>query len=215
MSESIPSSSAVPEPYSTAEQRSEASHLGMWTFLATEILFFGGLFAGYTIYRWAYPAAFAVGSHKLDFTIGTANTAVLLTSSLFMALADLSAKLGARRAVRIHLLVTWILGAGFLALKFYEYHQKFTEHLVPGSHFELPGAPPQAQLFFFLYFAMTGLHAAHMLFGLGAIAWLFGLNQRGRLTATHHDAASVVGLYWHFVDCIWVFLYPLLYLIGR
>ncbi len=215
MSEPVVNAAAIPEHYVDAEQRTEANHLGMWTFLATEILFFGGLFAAYTIYRWAYPEAFAAGSHKCDFWIGTANTAVLLTSSLFMALADLAAKAGDRRSVRIHLLVTWLLGAAFLALKMVEYHQKYVEHLIPGPHFEFPGAPPQTQLFIFLYFAMTGLHAVHMFFGLGAIGWLLRLNRRGYFTPTRHDPVSIVGLYWHFVDCIWVFLYPLLYLIGR
>jgi cytochrome c oxidase subunit III len=205
----------VSEPYCTAEQRTEANHLGIWTFLATEILFFGGLFACYTIYRWTYPQAFAQASNRLEFPIGTINTAVLLTSSLFMALGDLAAKAGQRKLLRIHLSVTGFLGLVFLCLKGYEYVQKFHEHLVPGGHFSFPGAPPQTQLFFFLYFAMTGLHAAHMIFGLGAISWLLWLNQRGRVSPTHHDAVSVVGLYWHFVDCIWVFLYPLLYLIGR
>jgi cytochrome c oxidase subunit 3 len=211
------SPTAPPEsgPYTDRVQRSDANHLGMWTFLATEILFFGGLFACYTIYRWAYPGAFADASRRLDFWIGTGNTAVLLTSSLFMALADLESKAGRPGRVRIHLLVTAFLGVVFLSLKFFEYYQKFIEHLVPGPSFSFPEAPPQSQLFFFLYFAMTGLHAVHMMFGLGAIAWLLRLHQRGRLEPPRSDALPVVGLYWHFVDCVWVFLYPLLYLAGR
>lgn len=202
-------------PFSSAEQHSGANHLGMWTFLATEILFFGGLFASYAILRWHYPEAFARASQRLEYPIGTLNTAILLTSSLFMALADLAVKRNDRSWVRNHLVLTWVLGAAFIGLKLYEYHQKYVEHLVPGASFHFPDAPPQTQLFFFLYFATTGLHAVHMLFGLGAIAWLLNRNRLGQLTANRADAVSLVGLYWHFVDCIWVFLYPLLYLAGK
>jgi cytochrome c oxidase subunit 3 len=197
-----------------AQQRSGANQLGMWTFLTTEILFFGGLFAAYAVYRYAYPAAFAAGSHHLDFWIGTINTAVLLTSSLFMALGDHAIKEGHTRALRWCLLATALLGATFLALKGYEYAQKFQEHLVPGHDFhpERDGTP-QIQLFILLYFAMTGLHALHMLAGLAVIGWLLWLNHRGRLSPEEHAPVEMVGLYWHFVDCVWVFLYPLLYLI--
>ncbi|HTL66049.1 MAG TPA: cytochrome c oxidase subunit 3 [Lacunisphaera sp.] len=201
-------------PYSDREQHAVANHLGMWTFIATEILFFGGLFASYSLYRWAYPAAFVTGSKHLEFWIGTLNTGVLLTSSLFMALADLAVRAGRRGALRWSLLATWLLGALFLGLKFYEYHLAAKEGHVPGAHFrlEVPQAP-QVELFMFLYFAMTGLHAAHMIIGLGAIAWLLWLNHRRRLGADHDAPVSMVALYWHFVDCVWIFLYPLLYLV--
>ncbi|HEU5078377.1 MAG TPA: cytochrome c oxidase subunit 3 family protein [Opitutaceae bacterium] len=202
-------------PYVDATQHREANHLGMWMFLATEILFFGGLFSCYSIYRWTYPAAFAQASNRLDFWIGTINTGVLLTSSLFMALADLAHHAKAVRLTRIHLSLTALLGAVFLGLKFYEYYQKYVEHLIPGPHFAFPDAPPQAQLFFFLYFAMTGLHAAHMIIGLCALGWLVRRTTKPAWTARHSDAVSIVGLYWHFVDCVWIFLYPLLYLAGR
>jgi cytochrome c oxidase subunit 3 len=201
-------------PFSDRQQRAVANHLGMWSFLATEILFFGGMFACYAVYRHAYPAAFARASAELDYWIGTINTAVLLTSSLFMALADLAAKAGARRALRAHLGLTALLGAVFLALKLFEYHQVWHEHHVPGPHFEAAGVEgPQVQLFMVLYFGMTGLHAVHMLFGLGAISWLLWLNHRRRLTPETHAPVTLVGLYWHFVDCVWIFLYPLLYLV--
>lgn len=203
----------APTPYSDPVQRDVANHLGMWTFLATEILFFGGLFAAYSVMRYHYPAAFAAGSEHLEFWIGTANTGVLLTSSLFMALSDLAVKAGSRSGVRWSLLVTWVLGAVFLGLKFTEYYLAWREHHVPGIHFEFSGPlAPHVELFMFLYFAMTGLHALHMLFGLGAIAWLLWLNHRRRLTPDHDAPIAMVGLYWHFVDCIWIFLYPLLYL---
>jgi len=203
----------APPPYSDREQHSVANHLGMWTFLATEILFFGGLFACYSVYRWFSPEAFAVGSAHLEFWIGTVNTGVLLTSSLSMAFADLMVKTNSRRAVQWCLIATWLLGALFVALKFYEYYLVTREHHVPGAHFHFEGAyAPQVELFMFLYFAMTGLHAAHMLFGLGAIGWLLRLNYRGRLSAEHDAPVAMVALYWHYVDCVWLFLYPLLYL---
>jgi cytochrome c oxidase subunit III len=205
---------SAPSPYSDREQHSAANHLGMWTFIATEILFFGGLFAGYAIYRHTYPEAFALGSRHLEFWLGTTNTAVLLTSSLFMALADLAVKANARRALKWNLIATWLLGAVFLGLKFYEYYRTGQEHHVPGVHFQFEGAhAPQVQLFMFLYFAMTGLHAVHMIAGLTAIAWLLWLNHRRRLGPERDAPVAMVALYWHFVDCVWVFLYPLLYLV--
>jgi len=201
-------------PFVTTEQRDSAQHLGLWTFLATEILFFGGLFAAYAIYRHAYPTAFMEGSHELDFRIGTINTAVLLTSSLGMAIGDQAIRHGRRRRLQGCLAITWILGALFLGLKALEYHHKFVEHLVPGAsfHFDGPHAP-QIQLFIFIYFALTGLHALHMIGGLIALSWLLWLNGRRRFTSEHHAPVAMVGLYWHFVDGVWVFLYPLLYLI--
>lgn len=203
-------------PFADAQQHSAANHLGMWTFLATEILFFGGMFASYSLYRWFNPAAFRLGSEHLIFWVGTVNTGVLLTSSLFMALADLAVKAGDRRRLSWCLAATWLLGAVFIALKAYEYYRTGAEHHVPGAyfHFHWDGPyGPQVELFMYLYFAMTGLHAVHMLFGLGALSWLFWLNHRGRLSPSHHEPVAIVGLYWHFVDCVWVFLYPLLYLI--
>jgi cytochrome c oxidase subunit 3 len=160
--------------------------------------------------------AFAAASHLLDFRIGTLNTAVLLTSSLCMALSDHAIKRGRARVFRGWLIATWLLGALFVTLKAVEYHEKFAEHLVPGASFhaaEVGTLAPQVQLFFVLYFALTGLHALHMLAGLAALAWLLALNRRRRLTPEQHAPVALVGLYWHFVDCVWVFLYPLLYLI--
>lgn len=200
--------------WSEAQQYSGANRLGMWTFLATEILFFGGLLVAYAVYRHAYPVAFAEGSRRLEFWIGTINTAVLLTSSLCMALGDLAIKQGRRATLRNCLLGTLGLGTVFLTLKGCEYGLKFHEHLVPGINFQAEaGAPPQLQLFVYLYFVLTGLHAVHMLAGLGAIGWVLWLNHRGRLSDVEHTPVEMAGLYWHFVDCVWVFLYPLLYLI--
>lgn len=214
----VPPAVTALSPFRDEDQRSVANHLGLWAFLATEILFFGGLFVTYAVYRYAYPEAFAAGSRHLDFWIGTINTAILLTSSLGMALADHAIKAGRHRAFLGFIFATATLGALFLALKFYEYHQKYTEHLVPGLNFHLEGSPawaPQIQLFIFLYFTMTGLHAVHMLVGLAAMGWLLWRHHRGHVTAQHNGAVEMVGLYWHFVDCVWIFLYPLLYLIAH
>ena len=201
-------------PYVDPTQRSVAQHLGMWAFLATEILFFGGVFACYAVYRASYPDVFADASRRLDFAIGTTNTVVLLASSLTMALADNAAKTGRRGRVRACLAITGVLGAMFLGFKGYEYHQKFVEHLVPGFDFHPEGeAPAPSQLFFVLYFALTGLHAIHLLIGLGVIAWLFGRARASRPAEAMVAPVEITGLYWHFVDCVWVFLYPLLYLV--
>ena len=205
---------SAPSPYSDAAQRDVANHLGMWTLIATEILFFGGLFLAYCGYRGAYPAAFSAGSHRLDFWSGTVNTAVLLTSSLFMALGDAMIRVGRRRGLQVCVTLTAGLGVLFLAIKFSEYREMYAEHLVPGIRYGAAG-PPQMQLFLFLYFVMRALHAVHMLVGIGLLGWLLTLNRRGRLSRDRRAPVSMVGLYWHFVDCVWVFLYPLLYLIPR
>jgi cytochrome c oxidase subunit III len=203
---------AVPPQYHDKAQREGANQLGMWTLIATEVLFFGGLFFAYFIYRMSYPAAFSAGSHLLDFWSGTVNTAVLLSSSLSMALADLMIKRGRRGAMAACICCTAVLGALFLTIKFHEYVEMYRDHLVPGIDFSSPVAP-QTELFVFLYFVMTGLHAVHMLVGIGAMTWLLWLNHRRRLSGAAHAPVVMVGLYWHFVDCVWVVLYPLLYLI--
>jgi cytochrome c oxidase subunit III len=209
----IPSEIAgVPPQYHDKTQREGANQLGMWTLIATEVLFFGGLFLAYIIYRLSYPAAFSAGSHLLDFWSGTVNTAVLVTSSLTMALADVMIKQGRRRAMAACIFCTAILGAVFLGIKFHEYSTMYRDHLIPGIEMAASVAP-QTELFLFLYFAMTGLHALHMLIGIGAMGWLMRLNKHGRLSSNVHEPVVMVGLYWHFVDCVWVFLYPLLYLI--
>jgi cytochrome c oxidase subunit III len=188
----------------------------MWAFLLTEIMLFGGLFTGYAIYRLAYPEGFAEGSHHLDVLLGTLNTGVLIASSLMMAMAVHAAQAGRQRLLTRFLLLTMGLGLVFLGIKGYEYWHKFHEHLIPGLAFEY--VSPQAryvELFLFFYFVMTGLHAIHMIIGLGLLAALVVLGWRGRFSPTYYTPVEIVGLYWHFVDIVWIFLYPLLYLIGR
>jgi cytochrome c oxidase subunit 3 len=198
------------------EQQRDASSLGMWVFLVTEILFFGGLFLAYTVYRAQYPLAFAEASRHLDITLGTFNTAVLIVSSLTMALAVYSAALGRRKAIIAFLLATMALGGVFLGVKAVEYAHKFHDHLVPGPGFRFPGADArQVEMFFSLYFAMTGLHAAHMVIGIGLLTVLVLQARKGRYGPEYHTPVEVSGLYWHFVDIVWIFLFPLLYLIGR
>jgi cytochrome c oxidase subunit 3 len=198
------------------DQQREASWIGMWIFIATEVMFFGGMFAGYATYRWTYPRAFAGASNQLDIWLGTVNTAVLISSSFTMALAVHNAAAGKRRPLIVFLLLTTALGLLFLGVKFTEYHQKFAEHLVPGRAFvyEGPDARP-AEIFFSFYFAMTGAHALHMVIGVGLLAWLVLKARVGRFSAAYFTPVELVGLYWHFVDIVWIFLFPLLYLVGR
>ena len=197
------------------DQQREASTLGMWAFLITEIMFFGGLFLGYSVYRGQYPEAFAQASHHLDILLGGINTAVLIGSSLTMALAVHAAQLGQRKLIVILLIATIILGSVFLGIKYVEYSHKFAEHHVPGAsfHWEGPNAG-HAQMFFVFYFCMTGMHALHMIIGIGILATIAWMAWRGRFTPEYHSPVEITGLYWHFVDIVWIFLFPLLYLIG-
>ena len=197
-------------------QQKEAATLGMWLFLATEVLFFGGLFAAYLLYRVWYPDVFGEASRTLDITLGSVNTLVLIGSSLTMALAVHAAATGERRTLMIFLVLTMVLGAVFLGIKGVEYYDKIVHHHVPGPSFHFEGpAPERAQIFFSLYFAMTGLHALHMVIGLGIMATILWMAWRGRFSATWSTPVEISGLYWHFVDIIWIFLFPLLYLVDR
>jgi cytochrome c oxidase subunit 3 len=207
---------ALAHQFDDLDQQHEAATLGIWVFLGTEVVFFGGLFATYLVYRTLYPDAFVAASHELVIWAGTLNTAVLITSSLTMALAVRAAQTGERRQLLAFLVVTMVLGAAFLGIKAFEYYTEFTEHHVPGPAFQF-GAPyvRQAQLFFSLYFVMTGLHALHMIIGLGIMAVMLWLSWRGTIGQEYYTPLEIAGLYWHFVDIIWIFLFPLLYLIGR
>ncbi len=198
-------------------QQFEAARLGMWAFLMTEIMFFGGAILAYTVYRTAYGEAFAEASRELDWRLGALNTIVLLTSSLTMALAVWAGQTGKRRPLIMYLLITLGLGLTFLAIKSFEYYEKFHEGHMPlfGLPFVWEGANVgPAALFFSLYFVMTGLHALHMIIGFGILAVLIFLAVRRRFTEHYYTPVEMSGLYWHFVDIVWVFLYPLLYLIG-
>ncbi len=210
----------VREPFDDADQQREAATLGMWVFLVTELLLFGGLFLSYTVLRHIYPDAFDMGSHKTDYWLGTINTGVLLTSSLTMALAVRAVGARKRLPLVLFLLATFALGAVFMVLKFTEYHDDFTKHFFPGPAFDY-GAfhGPQARyvpLFFTMYFFMTGLHAIHLTIGLSLVALMTLFALGGRFSSPKSSATSIelTGLFWHLIDVVWIFLYPLLYLVG-
>jgi cytochrome c oxidase subunit 3 len=218
---SIETSARAPSPlahqFDDLDQQHDADEMGMWVFLSTEILFFGGVLLAYTVYRTRYEEAFAAGSHELDLWLGTLNTAVLLTSSLTMALSVRAAQT-ARRGLLIALLAaTLALGSAFIVIKGVEYYHKYVHGLMPlaGLPFRWEGASAgHVELFFGLYFVLTGIHALHMLIGLGILLVLIGKAWRGDLLGEFSAPVHITGLYWHFVDIVWVFLFPLLYLIG-
>ena len=188
----------------------------MWIFLGTELMLFGGLFTVYTVYRTVYPAGFAEGSRHLDLVYAGPNTAVLLISSLTMALAVRASQLGQRRRLIQYLIGTAALGTLFMAIKGAEYYKHFQEGMMPGIVWHYDGANTGAvQMFFVAYFVMTGLHAVHLLIAIGIVLTVAILARRNRpLRPERHAPVEMVGLYWHFVDMIWTFLLPLLYLFG-
>jgi cytochrome c oxidase subunit 3 len=202
------------------DQQRESASLGMWVFLVTEVLFFGGMFMTYTLNRSTYPEVFAEASRSITLWLGGVNTVVLIGSSLTMAMAVWASQAGKKKLIPIFLIATLVLGTVFLGIKGVEYHDKYVEHHIPGANFRFePGADvatnAHAQLFFSLYFAMTGLHAVHMIVGAGLLLWLLKESLRGRFTPQYNTPVELVGLYWHFVDIVWIFLFPLLYLIDR
>lgn len=211
--------SVVAPYFSTLQQQREANTLGMWVFLATEVMFFGGLFIAYAAYHLAYPVAFAQASQELNLVLASINTVVLLCSSLTMALAVHAAQTDKKKALVIFLLLTIVLGLAFLGIKAVEYAEKFQHHLVPGPNFEFEGAAANVagpiQLFFGLYFATTGLHAIHMVIGIGVLLYMTFRAWQGRYHSLTYDPVEMVGLYWHFVDIAWIFIFPLYYLIDR
>jgi cytochrome c oxidase subunit 3 len=212
---------ALREQFNTEEQQKDASTLGMWVFLITEIMFFGGMFLAYTIYRTTFPVVFALASSSLNLPIGATNTCVLLLSSFTMVMAVRAAQLGQKRMVIFFLIFTMLFGFAFLGIKAYEWTEKFEEHHVPAqASFHLDGVtgPDQqghAKLFFSLYFAMTGLHALHMVVGVGILSFIILKTVRGTYSTKYYTPVDIAGLYWHFVDVVWIFLFPLFYLIDR
>jgi len=229
---------ALKHHFEDIEQQRGAERLGMWMFLATEVLFFGGVFLAYTVYRLYYPKDFADISGRLNIVVAGINTLLLLTSSMTMTFAIRACQLGNRQALLACLGVSWLLGAGFLGFKAYEYYQDYEEGLVPwltsfghkevhnpddehappttlNEQWERKGVAPQrVRLFMTFYFCMTGIHGIHILVGLGIIGYLWGRGYLGWLTPDRYAAVEVSSLYWHLVDAIWLFLMPLLYLAG-
>lgn len=211
---------ALREQFDTVAQQRDASTLGMWIFLITEVMFFGGMFLAYSIYRAKYPEVFAVASSSMNVYFGAANTVVLLCSSFTMVMAVRASQLGKRGGIIFWLIWTMLLGLTFLGVKAFEWNEKFELHHVPGmANFHLNGVGSSMQgpasIFFSLYFAMTGLHALHMVVGVGILSYLMVETIRGKFTAEYMTPVDISGLYWHFVDIVWIFLFPLLYLIDR
>jgi len=210
----------VAHHFDDAEQQRETASLGMWSFLITEVMMFGALFTAYAYYRTKYPMAFVEGSHHLDYRLGALNTAVLICSSLTMALAVYAAQTSRRNATILFLVLTILLGSVFLGVKVVEYSDKYEHHLVPGHNFS-PVPIDEAvnakhvELFYCFYFIMTGLHALHMIVGITILSVLVVLAWRYRFSAEYSSPVEMSGLYWHFVDIVWIYLFPFLYLIGR
>lgn len=201
--------------YASAGHRDETAELGMWVFIATEVLLFGGLLLGYVVYRHAFSEAFSIGSERTDILIGTANTAILLTSSFLVACAVDAFKSGARVVCIALLSGATLLGFVFLGLKGVEYASEYREHLVPGIDFRFEARlAGGVQLFFLFYFIATAIHAVHMMIGIGLLAALAGLIHVSP-SSRHGAALHAAGLYWHFVDVVWIVLFALIYLPGR
>jgi cytochrome c oxidase subunit 3 len=216
--------------FENISQQREAASFGMWIFLLTEIMFFGGLFCAYLIFRNWYHAAFVAGSNTLDITLGTTNTAVLIGSSFTMAMGVYSAQMRRKGQLILFLSLTIVLGLAFLGIKGVEYHQKFVDHHIPGQNFSIqefvhptnpkaialaPDMAEKTQLYFSLYFAMTGMHALHMIIGISLLFLMVWQASKGAYTEGRVMPVENFGLYWHFVDIVWIFLFPLLYLISR
>ena len=201
--------------FSDAEQQHESSKLGMWIFLVTEVLLFGGLFVAYAIFRAWQPEMFHNAHKALDIGLGTLNTVVLITSSLTMALAIRSMQLGSRKQTLVFLATTFMFATVFLVVKYFEYSHKIHLGQLPGSLYTYTGIEgTNPHIFFSIYFTMTGLHGFHVLAGMGAIAWMFFRTLGNEFSAEYYTPIEMTGLYWHLVDLIWIFLFPLLYLIG-
>jgi cytochrome c oxidase subunit 3 len=196
-------------------QQNESAALGMWLFLLTELMFFGGVFTAYGVYRYLYHAAFAEGAGHLDVVLGSVNTVILIFSSLTMALAVRAAQMDKRKLLVGLLIATMVFGAAFLVIKGMEYSHKWEESHVPGRYFHYDGPlANQVHLFFSFYFTMTGIHALHMILGIAWMAWLVRRSARGDFGSGYFSPIEMTGLYWHFVDLVWIFLFPLLYLFG-
>ena len=199
--------------YQTTEQQQSAAKLGMWLFLAQEILFFGGLFMAYAAYRYFYPGTFLDAHYRLSIPMGATNTLVLLTSSLTMALGVRAAQTNNRNQLIFQLINTMLLACVFLVIKYFEYAHKFHDGLLPGKFYFAEGLSGMPHVFFGIYFVMTGLHGLHVLVGIGVIGWILMRSIKGEFSSQFYTPVENVGLYWHLVDIVWIFLFPLLYLV--
>jgi len=198
-----------------SEQQFDTSKLGMWLFLATEILMFGGLFVGFGLMQANYPEAWVAGHHHLDRIMGSINTVFLLCSSFTMVMAVHASSTNQKSKTVLNLLATLAFAGGFMVIKYFEYSHKFHEGILPGRYFSYAGGgPPEQAMFFGFYFAMTGIHGIHVLVGMILITWILIRAQRGDFSSAYYTPVDLVGLYWHLVDLIWIYLFPLLYLVS-
>jgi cytochrome c oxidase subunit III len=210
------SSSHLAHHFEDIHQQREAGTIGMWLFLATEVMFFGGLFLGYTVYRYMFPHAFIEASSHLDVVLGGFNTLVLIGSSLTMALAVFASQTGSRKMLMTMLAATISLALLFMVVKAVEWGHKYHDGYIPGIRWTHEGAEAgHVQMFYILYFFMTGLHGLHVVIGAGVLAFTLVMAYRGRYVTGDYMFIENTGLYWHFVDIVWIFLFPMLYLIGR
>lgn len=197
-----------------ADQQFDSAKLGMWVFLVTEILFFGGLFAAYIVYRAWHPELYIEASTELNTLWGAVNTVVLIGSSLTVAMAIKSAQLNQKKGVIINLVITLVLAGIFMMIKYFEYAHKFELGIFPGEFYTYDGLEHEkANIFFSIYYMMTGLHGIHVLIGMGLMIWLIVKARKGAFSSEYYTPVEITGLYWHLVDIIWIFLFPLLYLI--
>jgi cytochrome c oxidase subunit 3 len=194
-------------------QQISCAKLGMWLFLAQELLFFSGLFVAYACTRFLYPETFLAAHEFLDWKMGTFNTVVLLSSSLSMALAVRAAQLNQRKALSINLVITIACAIVFMIVKYFEYTHKFHLGLFPGKYYAGQGILGRPEVFFGIYYALTGMHGLHVIIGIGVLAWVWVKAQKGEVNSQNFVLVENVGLYWHLVDLIWIFLFPLLYLV--
>ncbi len=206
----------VAHHFDTADQQFESNRMGVWLFLVTEILFFGGLFCAFAVFRTWYLPGFVEAHHHLDKIMGAINTVVLITSSLTMALAVRGAQTAKKGATTALLALTILCALIFLVVKYFEYSHKFHEGLLPGAAFHAEGFhhAKQASIFFAVYFMMTGVHGLHVVIGIGLITWILIRNHKGHFSGRYYSPVENVGLYWHLVDLVWIYLFPLLYLVG-
>ncbi|MEK9726877.1 MAG: cytochrome c oxidase subunit 3 family protein [Candidatus Margulisiibacteriota bacterium] len=203
----------LPHYFKDEHQEFEACKVGMWAFLAQEILFFSGLFVAYGVYKFFNPEMFLYASSLLDWKLGFINTIFLIISSFTMVMAVFHIQHGERKKTLINLSITFLLATLFLVIKAFEYKSKFDHGYFPGMHFSGEGPFDSLHIFFGLYFTITGLHALHVLIGMGLILWLIYRVYRGNVTKEYFTPVEMVGLYWHLVDVVWIFLFPLLYLL--
>ena len=204
----------VAHHFDTAHQEFETAQIGMWVFLAQELLFFSGLFVAYAVFRTLYPEMFLEASHHLSWKMGALNTVFLITSSFTMVMGVRSAQLSKIKQCIQYLVATFVLAGAFMVVKFFEYQEKFHHGFLPSNFFTGEGFHDTLHIFFGIYFVLTGLHGLHVVIGMGLIAWLIIRARRGEFHAQYFTPVEMVGLYWHLVDLVWIFLFPLLYLVG-